>query len=116
MAAVTERQLYTASIASHQELFMEGDTSQQLLQNIIDELQLSSLPKQRIPLRTDQTWAIYHEGRVHIHQLMGYISPGVWQTVQRLASSATPQIGNTLVLAKGTVTLVGAGGVETINN
>jgi hypothetical protein len=115
MSVYTEKQLFLSSIASHQELFMEGDHPSQYLQTLIDELQLTPIRKQHIPLRADQTWAIYRDGRVQIHQLMGRLTPGVWQSVRWLSSSAEPQIGNSLTLVKGTAALVGAGGVDTLD-
>ena len=72
----TTNALSLYSIASQQELFMEGDRPPPELTKIIDSLHIAPLPPQPIPLRSDQTWAVTINGLAHIHQLMGQLPNG----------------------------------------
>ena len=79
--------LYLYSIASQQELYMQGDNPAPELQTIINSLHIAPMPVQQIPLRSDQTWAVTINGLTHIHQLMGQLPDGTWQTVKWVAGT-----------------------------
>ena len=73
------------------------------------------MPVQQIPLRSDQTWAVTLNGLTHIHQLMGQLPDGTWQTVKWVAGRPHPQRGDVLVLPSGVNSLIGAGGSDTLS-
>ena len=114
MSRTTTAALYLHSIATHQELYMEGDTPSATLQPLIDDLRLEPSQRQPIPLRSDQTWLIYTHGHPYIYQLMGKRGNTEWRTVQWTVAH-TPDIGATLTLTAGVNALVGAGGVTSLS-
>ena len=112
MTATTERELYFHSIATHQELYMEGDHPSHDTQRIIDELQIEPIRRQAIPLRSDQTWLLHVNGEWQIHQLMGKQDEHTWQTVRWHHQHQPPTSGDTLTLVQGIDSLVGAGALD----
>ena len=111
----TTNALSLYSIASQKELFMEGDRPPPELNTIIHSLRIAPLPTQPIPLRSDQTWAVTINGITHIHQLMGQLPNGTWQTAKWIAGCAHPQRGDVLVFPRGVHSLIGAGGSDTLS-
>ena len=112
--ADVENSLYLHNIATHQELYMEGDDPSPTLQRIITELAIETHPVQSIPLRSEQTWMLKRGTRWTIHQLMGRKANGDWDTIQWIANTDTPQCQDELVLPDGIDTLNGAGGDDTL--